>query len=184
MASVNEVEALAVVEVDPDRRVCCQAADCGKSIWKAVHVVRIEGNLQIVGSTCFKKLYGDVVPAGIGKYTGNESRKLSELERQQLLENTEAFVRMLELRFAQASAEAHQAEQARREAETAALNVNQTQECLQAPSLTNGRFVTCYYCKQTMMTHLSYTPGLGHKCDSCKLNNVPLPPRESRYHRK
>lgn len=88
---------LAVVEVDRDDRVICQASGCGHSIYKRIHVVRESGRITVIGSECFKRLYGGLpnVPQAPMFGTG-EGRRLSAAERAVLLENTAALVAALE----------------------------------------------------------------------------------------
>lgn len=98
---------LAVVEVDKDDRIICQAEGCGHSVYKRIHVVRDKGRITVIGSECFKRLYGGMehIPQ-TPLFGSSEGRRLSAEERAALLENTERLIAALE-------AEHHEAEAAR-----------------------------------------------------------------------
>lgn len=88
---------LAVVEVDKADRVICQASGCGHSVYKRIHVVRDGGQTKVIGSECFKRLYGGMERVNQSPTFGSsEGRRLTEDERQALLENTERLVAQLE----------------------------------------------------------------------------------------
>ncbi|MDQ2077564.1 hypothetical protein [Marinimicrobium sp. ABcell2] len=169
MDYMHKIVSLAVVELPTNHKVRCQAPECLKPIWKAVHVVRIEGTLQVLGSSCFKKLNHDL-PPGVGLYTGSSVRKLTEEERQLLIANTETLIQKLEQEF-QEAASPLQADVVER----------QIAADIQPPvaKRTGGppRTVKCFYCKHPMVTELTHTPGMGFKCATCKKNKVPPPPR-------
>lgn len=97
LAVKKKVDLAAIVEVDKGRRVQCQEPGCGKPIFKRIHVIRVEGKISVIGSTCFNKLYVDDRNEGSGPtvalYTGGASRKLTEEERIQLLDNTETLLK-------------------------------------------------------------------------------------------
>lgn len=88
---------VAVVEVDQDSRVLCQAAGCGHSVYKRIHVVHDDGKFVVLGSECFKRLYGQTIPnAHAPQYGSSDGRKLTQEERNQLAENTAKFIAYLE----------------------------------------------------------------------------------------
>lgn len=99
--NVNDVQLIAVIEVPEDKKVLCQSEGCGRSVYKSVHIVKMAGKLQIVGSECFKK--------HIGKHRSQEKLKpiygssdgilLSEHERDLLLQNTEQLIVEFEARY-------------------------------------------------------------------------------------
>ena len=100
---MNVIELLAVVEVSQDKRIFCQAVGCGHSVYKRIHLVRENGNLSVLGSECFKKLFGDSnyqAPF----YSTSDGRRLSEEERQMLLQNTATLVERLKQEFEMAVA--------------------------------------------------------------------------------
>lgn len=89
---------LAVVEVDKADRVICQADGCGHSVYKRIHVVRDKGRITVIGSECFKRLYGDTESVSHKPIFGSaEGRRLSQEERDALLRNTEQLIATLEL---------------------------------------------------------------------------------------
>lgn len=49
---------LAVVEVDEWDAIACKAAGCNHKVFRAIHVVRADGQVTVLGSSCFKELYG------------------------------------------------------------------------------------------------------------------------------
>lgn len=51
---------VAIVEVDWDDRVRCQAHGCGKAVQKRVHVVRDDDRVIVVGSDCWARIYADI----------------------------------------------------------------------------------------------------------------------------
>lgn len=97
---MNEVVLLAIVEVDKTERVICRAPNCGHSVYKRIHVIKLDGKVTVYGSECFKRLLGSessIVP----RYGTSTSRQLTPEERLLLLENTESLI----IRF---EAEAHE----------------------------------------------------------------------------
>lgn len=123
----------------------------------------------MLGSSCFRKLYLDL-PPGVGFYTGSGARKLTEEERQLLVANTEALIQKLEKEFQDANNQ------------TQGPLVEQQVTTDIQPSVANRpggppRTVKCLYCKQPMVTELTFTPAMGFKCETCKKNRVPAPPR-------
>ena len=104
----------AVVAVNRKDRVRCQQPGCGHSVYAAIHVVEEDGRLLVLGSTCFVKRYGSPHTLGHAQYGGGGRRKLTEEERQMLLQNTEMLL-------------AHFEAQALAETEAAALEIRQAQ---------------------------------------------------------
>jgi hypothetical protein len=56
---MTEFRLLAVVEVPQADRVVCQAPGCKHPVYKRIHVVQEDGRLTVLGSECFKKLFGE-----------------------------------------------------------------------------------------------------------------------------
>ena len=112
---------LAIVEVAESERVRCARPGCQKTVYKAVHIVRDGGQLMVLGSKCFAKLYGGLMALGQAYYSAGTGKVLTTEERQMLQENTEALL----ARFEAAEALARQAEALRlerlREAQQLAL---------------------------------------------------------------
>lgn len=98
---MKDIQLIAVIEVPEDKKVLCQSEGCGRSVYKSVHIVKLDGEFQIVGSECFKKY--------IGKHRFQEKLKplygssdgipLSEHERDLLLQNTEQLIAVFEAKY-------------------------------------------------------------------------------------
>ncbi len=88
---------LTVVEVSEEKKVLCQAEGCGRGVFKRIHVVEDEGRLTTLGESCFHRLYGHLdVDAATPQYGSWGGRRLTDAERQMLLENTRQFIEQLE----------------------------------------------------------------------------------------
>jgi Lon protease-like protein len=88
---------LAVVEVKRDQAVACQAAGCNHRVYRAIHVVRTRLRITVLGSTCFRKLYeATELAKAKPHYTGTNSRRLTDEERQLLQHNADALVQRFE----------------------------------------------------------------------------------------
>lgn len=83
---------LAVVEVAESARVQCQEPGCGHSVYKRIHVVEDNGQLLVLGSTCFAKRYDGSDSLGETRFGGLEGRRLTDVERQLLVENTQGLL--------------------------------------------------------------------------------------------
>ncbi|WP_213957097.1 hypothetical protein [Variovorax sp. dw_954] len=112
---------LTVVEVPKEERVLCAA--CGHSVYRRIHVVQDGAGLRVLGSDCFKQLYGHLDQStSTPRYGNSEGRTLTEAERQMLVDNTQRFIDQLEVeRLQQDQQELHrraieQQEAAQREA--------------------------------------------------------------------
>lgn len=88
---------LAVVEVPHDERVRCAAEGCGHSVYRRIHLVRVDGSTKVYGSDCFARLFGST-PTGRAapKYGSGTGRSLAPEERALLLENTERLIEQFE----------------------------------------------------------------------------------------
>lgn len=51
---------LAIVAVLPQKRVQCSG--CGHGVYAAIHVVEENGQILVLGSTCFAKRFGSASP--------------------------------------------------------------------------------------------------------------------------
>ncbi|WP_440111526.1 hypothetical protein [Acidovorax sp. BL-A-41-H1] len=88
---------LTVVEVSEEKKVLCQAEGCGRGVFKRIHVVEDQGRLTTLGESCFHRLYGHLdVDAATPQYGSWGGRRLTDAERQMLLENTRQFIEQLE----------------------------------------------------------------------------------------
>ncbi|WP_149028987.1 addiction module protein [Serpentinimonas barnesii] len=94
---MTEPVLLAIVEVPHDERVRCAAQGCGHSVYRRVHLVRIDGSTKVFGSDCFARLF-DSTPTGRAppKYGSGTGRSLTPEERALLLENTERLIEQFE----------------------------------------------------------------------------------------
>jgi hypothetical protein len=104
----NDIFLVAVVEVEHDKRILCQAPSCGRSVYRKIHIVLESGKFILLGSDCYSHLYGSGAlrePV----YAWGSDRKLSDQERQQLIENTAAFIERLEKEHVLACAESERA---------------------------------------------------------------------------
>ena len=100
---------LAVIEVPFEERVRCAADGCGHSVYRRVHLVRVDEFTKVYGSDCFSRLFGST-PTGkeVPKYTGGAGRSLTPDERELLKENTERLIERFEREFQTAIAAAEQ----------------------------------------------------------------------------
>jgi hypothetical protein len=91
---MTEFRLLAVVEVPQVDRVVCQAPGCKHPVYKRIHVVQKDGQLTVLGSECFKRLFGEGHSAP--SYGTGEGRLLTTEERQLLVENTARLIAQFE----------------------------------------------------------------------------------------
>lgn len=92
---------LAIVAVDPEHRVRCGQPGCGHSVYARIHVVRADGELLVLGSTCFEKRYGSGSALGAPNYGGGNERQLTPEERGLLEENTALLLAKFEQELAE-----------------------------------------------------------------------------------
>lgn len=91
-----EVFLVAIVEVEKADRIICQAAGCGHGVYRRIHVVLVDGGFTLLGSDCFQRLYGATKKTYSPYYHWGEGRRLTDEERQRLVQNTAAFLEQLE----------------------------------------------------------------------------------------
>lgn len=96
MGTSEQAQLLSIVEVDHSNRVHCQQPGCGHTVWKAVHVVRDAGLLLVLGSACFAKRYGGHNGLGSPSYGPGHGRKLTDAERELLVQNTQLLLAQFE----------------------------------------------------------------------------------------
>lgn len=87
---------VAIVEVEKADRIICQASGCGHGVYRRIHIVLVDGQFTLLGSDCFQRLYGTAKKAYIPYYQWNEGRRLTDEERQRLMQNTAEFIEQLE----------------------------------------------------------------------------------------
>lgn len=104
---MTNVELLTIVEVTKSKKVVCQHDTCGRSVYKRIHVIRVDRKIKVFGSECYKKLYGKIhASKKITPIYGSDTGiLLSEDERKLLLENTEELLSQLVTKYAQAKKE-------------------------------------------------------------------------------
>ncbi len=128
---MSHLHLLAVVEVDPQDRVVCQAPGCGHGVYKRIHIVAdTAGVLHVYGADCFAKLSGQGARAAAGgpRYGNGEGRLLNAAERALLAENTARLIELFEaerqtaiaVAAERAAAEAAERDRAARAAQAAA----------------------------------------------------------------
>ena len=89
---------LAVIEVPYESRVCCMAPSCGHSVYKRIHIVRQSGQLLILGSSCFSRIYaGQALATSSPRLTSTAGRQLTQEERDLLAGNTERLIEKFEI---------------------------------------------------------------------------------------
>lgn len=102
---MNDIELLAVIEVPETKPVLCQAQQCGRSVYRAVHVIREGENLRIYGSECAKKLFGVSGTKERSDRTSVVTADLTERDVDLLNENTAALLEELHQRYAKRAPE-------------------------------------------------------------------------------
>lgn len=98
---------LKVVEVEYEQRIRCRAQGCGRPVYKRIHVVDAGGQITVVGSDCFERLYGhgprEEPIYGGSTGDGDENARLLSAEERELMESkTEAFIDLMRGEYAQA----------------------------------------------------------------------------------
>ena len=108
---MTEFHLIRVVEVPQADRVVCQAPSCKHSVYKRIHIVAQDGQITVLGSDCFKRLFGEkrVTPS----YGSGEARLLTPEERQLLVENTARLIAQFEAEHQAALEEARLAAERR-----------------------------------------------------------------------
>jgi len=171
----DQAELLAIVEVEKENRVYCQAQECKRTVYKRIHVVRDKGGILVLGQRCFAVKYAGKCNEG-ANLTNGHTRTLTEEERLLLVENTERLIQQFQAE--------HQCRLSA-DKKTPLVNVPQNKEKQKPfkPSSSNlsdnrcgpPREVKCHYCRGLMLTTLTFTPGSGFKCDECVAKNRRLP---------
>lgn len=88
---------VAIVELEKADRVLCQAPSCNHPIFRRVHIVLRGIEFQLLGSTCFSRLYGDLALAQrTPQFGGAAGVPMTPENRQLLLQNTAEFVAHLQ----------------------------------------------------------------------------------------
>jgi hypothetical protein len=99
-ANHSTAKLLAIVSVEHSERVRCGQPNCGHSVYRRIHVVRENGKLMVLGSTCFAKRYGNDAALGSARFGGGEGKPLTQAERELLVNNTQALLEQFEIEAA------------------------------------------------------------------------------------
>src|SRR5688572_6111717 len=92
---MSEIELLAVIELPEAKAVLCQAEQCGRTVFRKVHIVRENGRLRVYGSECAKKLSGLFDAKKRTDRTSVITANLTDRDVDLLLENTAALLEKL-----------------------------------------------------------------------------------------
>ena len=98
----RQFKLLAIVAVEPARRIRCQQPHCGHGVYARIHVVEEDGRLLVLGSDCYAKRYGIASTANFGGFCGGSGLVLTEAESEMLSNNTAALLAQFELEREQA----------------------------------------------------------------------------------
>ncbi len=98
---------LAVVEVEQEQRIRCQAPGCNHGVYRAIHVIQTEKGLKLFGSQCCAKLFGWTSKQRAASYTTTD-RRLTAEERAQLETNTESLLQKLKAEHVQRQEESRE----------------------------------------------------------------------------
>lgn len=98
---------LAVVEVEQEQRIRCQAPGCNHGVYRAIHVIQADEGLKLYGSQCCAKLFGWTSKQRAAAYTKTDRRLIAE-ERAQLESNTASLLEKLKAEHAQRQEESRE----------------------------------------------------------------------------
>jgi len=104
---VAEPTLLAVVEVEQEQRIRCQAPACNHGVYRAIHVIQADEGIKLYGSQCCAKLFGWTSKQRAAAYTTTD-RRLTAEERAQLESNTASLLEKLKVEHEQHLAESRQ----------------------------------------------------------------------------
>jgi hypothetical protein len=97
---VAEPTLLAVVEVEQEQRIRCQAPGCNHGVYRTIHVIQADEGLKLYGSQCCAKLFGWTSKQRAASYTTTD-RRLTAEERAQLESNTATLLEKLKVEHEQ-----------------------------------------------------------------------------------
>lgn len=86
---------LAIVAVEKEHRVQCQQPGCGRGVFARIHVVDEDGKLMVLGSDCYSKRFEVLDTQDFKGYGGGSGKRLTDEERQMLVNNTAALIAKL-----------------------------------------------------------------------------------------
>ncbi len=146
------MQLLAIVQVDVCQRVYCQAPECTRTVYKEIHVIEDKGEILVLGSFCYTKLYGqETVHTSV--FTGTRTRMLTESERELLHSNTKALI------------DKFKKELPVQDIDIQDINI---QDIDSSNNNVNTVAVKCSYCHVPMQTTLKKKPARGYRCQECK----------------
>lgn len=93
---MSAVFLVAVVEVEKENRIVCQAFGCGRAVYRRIHIALADNAFTLLGSDCFERLYGADGQVHMPYYDWGPGRRLTDEERAQLTQNTAEFIERLE----------------------------------------------------------------------------------------
>ena len=96
-----KAQLLAIVEVDEDKKVRCDA--CGHGIYRSVHVIRDAVKWWVLGSTCSALLFEKTLASPTPRFGGSKGRKLTDEEREWLISNTVELIERFRIEEAAAA---------------------------------------------------------------------------------
>lgn len=97
----ENIQLLTIVQVEKEHRIRCQADGCKHSVYKQIHVVRINGTLMLFGISCFTKKFHNLSNSFITPLFSSSSggRVLTDEERKLLVDNTENLIAYFQKEF-------------------------------------------------------------------------------------
>lgn len=86
------------MEVDRDKRIRCQSEECGHSVYSRIHILLVDGRFQVLGGSCFQRLFGRDLQDAESYYGGpvGSPTRLDDEMRLLLTTNTAEFIGSLE----------------------------------------------------------------------------------------
>ena len=108
---MTEPNLIAVIEVESTQAIRCQAPGCQHKVYRAIHILDMQGELKLYGSQCCKKLFGWVNGERTPTYSFGGGR-LTDEERALLEANTTGLLKMLEAKRRAAQPALHATTQA------------------------------------------------------------------------
>lgn len=93
---MSEVFLVAIVEVETENRIVCQALGCGRAVYRRIHIALVGNAFTLLGSDCYERLYGAANQVHTPYYEWGRGRRLTNEERAQLTQNTAEFIERLE----------------------------------------------------------------------------------------
>lgn len=99
---MSQTALLIIVEIPEDKKVICQAAGCGRSVYRRVHVVKNNNQIEVYGEDCSKRLFGKLSKKFTMKSNNINGAPLTERDVELLTSNTKEFILEMERKYAKA----------------------------------------------------------------------------------